>query len=79
MKPQLIVIFHFHFWLNYIVLFCYREKVTIPSDKPYIYLKGAGKRHTVIVWNGHGSIDTSPTFDSQADHIVAKGIKFVVR
>ncbi|KAG6393047.1 hypothetical protein SASPL_147277 [Salvia splendens] len=55
----------------------YREKVTIPSDKPYIYLKGAGKRHTVIVWNGHGSIDTSPTFDSQADHIVAKGIKFV--
>ncbi|XP_057779528.1 probable pectinesterase 29 [Salvia miltiorrhiza] len=55
----------------------YREKVKIPSDKPYIYLKGAGMTNTVIEWNDHGSIDTSPTFDSQAHHTIARGIKFV--
>ncbi|XP_058203853.1 probable pectinesterase 29 [Rhododendron vialii] len=54
----------------------YREQVSIPIDKPYIYLKGEGKRKTNVVWEGHDSITTSPTFISQADNIVAKSISF---
>ncbi|XP_059630819.1 probable pectinesterase 29 [Cornus florida] len=54
----------------------YRERVTIPRDKPFVYLKGEGKRKTIIVWDAHGSITTSATFTSEADNIVAKGIGF---
>ncbi|KAL3634384.1 hypothetical protein CASFOL_021438 [Castilleja foliolosa] len=43
----------------------YREQVKIPKDKPYIYLKGEGKRITSIVWYAHDSTDTSATFISQ--------------
>ncbi|KAL3634389.1 hypothetical protein CASFOL_021443 [Castilleja foliolosa] len=55
----------------------YREQVKIPKDKPYIYLKGEGKRVTSIVWDAHDSTDTSATFISQADYTIAKCITFV--
>ncbi|KAK6161429.1 hypothetical protein DH2020_004810 [Rehmannia glutinosa] len=55
----------------------YREQVLIPFDKPFIYLKGAGKRKTYVVWDAHDSIATSATFTSQADNIIAKSISFI--
>ncbi|PIN11559.1 Pectinesterase [Handroanthus impetiginosus] len=55
----------------------YREKVTIPFDKPFIYLKGAGSRSTFMVWDGHDSIATGATFTSQADNIIANGLTFM--
>ncbi|KAK6161773.1 hypothetical protein DH2020_005154 [Rehmannia glutinosa] len=55
----------------------YREQVLIPFDKPFIYLKGAGKRKTCVVWDAHDSIATSATFTSQADNIIAKSISFI--
>ncbi|KAL6976355.1 pectinesterase, partial [Sarracenia purpurea var. burkii] len=54
----------------------YREQVSIPQDKPFIFLKGEGKRKTIVVWGAHDSIVTSPTFISRADNIVAKSITF---
>ncbi|KAM7465866.1 hypothetical protein LguiB_013428 [Lonicera macranthoides] len=53
------------------------EQVRIPMDKPFIYLKGEGRRKTSVVWSGHDSIATSATFISQADNIVAKSLTFV--
>ncbi|KAM1036640.1 hypothetical protein ACFX13_032254 [Malus domestica] len=55
----------------------YREKVTIPSDKPYIILKGENRRQTQIVWGDHDSLAQSPTFASFADNIIARSITFV--
>ncbi|KAI3459650.1 hypothetical protein Pfo_016313 [Paulownia fortunei] len=55
----------------------YREQVRIPYDKPFIYLKGEGKRKTYVVWDAHDSIATSATFTSQADNTIAKCITFV--
>ncbi|XVF29141.1 hypothetical protein REPUB_Repub15cG0094000 [Reevesia pubescens] len=55
----------------------YREKVKIPNDKPYIILKGDGKRKTFVVWDEHQSLVQTPTFSSLADNIVVKGISFV--
>ncbi|KAK3017700.1 hypothetical protein RJ639_003293 [Escallonia herrerae] len=55
----------------------YREQVNIPFDKPFIYLKGEGKRKTTVVWNAHDSIATSGTLISQADNFVAKSLSFV--
>ncbi|TXG72574.1 hypothetical protein EZV62_001153 [Acer yangbiense] len=55
----------------------YREKVKIPYDKPYIILKGEGKRRTQIIWDDHDSIAQSPTFASMADNVVVSRITFV--
>ncbi|KAK6122819.1 hypothetical protein DH2020_043433 [Rehmannia glutinosa] len=55
----------------------YREQVRIGYDKPFIYLKGEGKRKTYIVWDAHDSIATSATFTSKADNTMAKCITFV--
>ncbi|KAI3469966.1 hypothetical protein Pfo_026629 [Paulownia fortunei] len=55
----------------------YREQVTIPYDKPFIYLKGTEKRKTYVVWDAHDSIATSATFTSQADNIIANGLTFM--
>ncbi|KAL6582000.1 hypothetical protein OROMI_006014 [Orobanche minor] len=55
----------------------YREQVIIPFDKPYIYLQGAGKRKTIVVWDAHDSTATSGTFTSQADNIIAKSLTFI--
>ncbi|RYR24588.1 hypothetical protein Ahy_B02g058098 [Arachis hypogaea] len=54
----------------------YREKVTIPSDKPYIILKGTGKKKTWVEWGDHNTTAQSPTFQSMADNIVVKSISF---
>ncbi|XLS80890.1 hypothetical protein HN51_046721 [Arachis hypogaea] len=56
----------------------YREKVTIPSDKPYIILKGTGKKKTWVEWGDHNTTAQSPTFQSMADNIVVKSISFRV-
>ena len=56
-----------------------REKVKIPYDKPYIMLKGEGKRKTHVVWDDHDSVAQSPTFTSMADNIVVKCLSFKVR
>ncbi|XP_057786427.1 probable pectinesterase 29 [Salvia miltiorrhiza] len=55
----------------------YNEQVEIPSEKPFIYVKGEGMDRTSVVWDGHGSILTSATFTSFADNIVVSGITFV--
>ncbi|KAK4798727.1 hypothetical protein SAY86_031053 [Trapa natans] len=54
----------------------YREKVKIPSDKPYIILKGQSRRTTEIVWDDHENLAQSPTFTSLADNVVVKSISF---
>ncbi|GMY17073.1 putative pectinesterase 55 [Fagus crenata] len=54
----------------------YIEKVTIPIDKPYIYLEGADRKLTSIEWNDHADTADSVTFTSFSDNIVAKGITF---
>lgn len=56
-----------------------REQVRIPYNKPFIYLKGEGKRKTYVVWDAHDSTATSATFTSHADNTIAKCITFVVR
>ena len=56
-----------------------REKLLIPYDKPYIILKGVAKTKTLVEWGDHDNLAQSPTFTSQADHIVAKSISFRVR
>ncbi|KAH6786782.1 Pectin lyase-like superfamily protein [Perilla frutescens var. hirtella] len=53
----------------------YKEQVLIPRDKPFIYLKGAGRKYTFIVWDGHESIDNA-TFASEADNTLARDITF---
>ncbi|KAH6786779.1 hypothetical protein C2S52_006331 [Perilla frutescens var. hirtella] len=53
----------------------YREQVSIPQDKPFIYLKGAGKRNTFIVWDAH--INSTAAFTSEADNTLAKDITFI--
>ncbi|KAL7145180.1 hypothetical protein ABFS83_07G063200 [Erythranthe nasuta] len=55
----------------------YRERITIPYDKPFISLEGSGKRKTYVVGDAHDSIATSATFTSQADNIIAKSISFM--
>ncbi|KAL5848591.1 hypothetical protein ACOSQ4_006604 [Xanthoceras sorbifolium] len=55
----------------------YREKVIIPYDKPYIILKGEGKRKTQVIWDDHSSLEQSPTFASMANNVVVRGISFV--
>jgi len=56
-----------------------REKIEIPHDKPYIILKGAGKRRTIVEWDDRGPISQSATFSSMADNVVVKSISFKVR
>lgn len=51
----------------------------IPREKPYIYLKGEGKRKTNVTWDGHDSIATDATFISEADYTLVKSITFIVR
>lgn len=70
------IIDHVFFSLAFVIYF--REKVTIPYDKPYIILKGQGKRRTRVVWDDHLNIAQSPTFTSSADNIVVKCISFEV-
>ncbi|KAK2453545.1 pectinesterase [Trifolium repens] len=54
----------------------YREKLTIPHDKPYIIIQGEGMKKTIVEWDDHASTLQSPTFSAGADHIVVKFITF---
>ncbi|KAJ0238682.1 hypothetical protein HA466_0238570 [Hirschfeldia incana] len=55
----------------------YKEKITIPRDKPFIVIVGAGERTTRVEWDDHEKLQQSPTFASLADNIVVKNITFV--
>ncbi|XP_010025802.2 probable pectinesterase 29 [Eucalyptus grandis] len=65
-----------HWFCIYVKEGTYREKVQIPKNKPFIILKGRGKRKTEIVWDDHETVAQSPTFTSSADNIVVKSISF---
>ncbi|XP_044492761.1 putative pectinesterase 10 [Mangifera indica] len=54
----------------------YKEKVTIPSDKSCIFLEGSSSRRTIIEWSDHEQTNSSATFTSYPNNIVAKGIAF---
>ncbi|KAK4732771.1 hypothetical protein R3W88_025759 [Solanum pinnatisectum] len=54
----------------------YKEQVTIPLDKPFIYLKGSDVKNTIVIWDGHDSLITSPTFSSFAENIVVEKLNF---
>ncbi|KAL3749956.1 hypothetical protein ACJRO7_010999 [Eucalyptus globulus] len=54
----------------------YKELVTIPLEKPCIFLQGKGRHLTTIVFDSHQQTDTSATFTSNPDNIVVQGITF---
>ncbi|KAK7278021.1 hypothetical protein RJT34_23042 [Clitoria ternatea] len=54
----------------------YMEKVQIPYEKPCIFLEGEGKDVTIITYDDHQQTDTSATFSSSPDNVVATGITF---
>ncbi|PPS16475.1 hypothetical protein GOBAR_AA04100 [Gossypium barbadense] len=56
----------------------YMEKVTIPKQKPYIFLEGQDRSVTTITFDAHKRTDESATFTSMAENIVAKGITFKI-
>jgi hypothetical protein len=62
-----------------VCIIVYREKLTIPHDKPYIIIQGEGMKKTIVEWDDHASTLQSPTFSAGADHIVVKFITFKVR
>ncbi|XVF22840.1 hypothetical protein REPUB_Repub12eG0205700 [Reevesia pubescens] len=55
----------------------YKEKVTIPREKPFIVLEGQHRNVTTITFDAHDKTDSSSTFTSNADNIVAKRITFM--
>ncbi|KAI3417317.1 Pectinesterase [Psidium guajava] len=54
----------------------YKEMVTIPQDKPCIFLRGESRESTIIAFDSHEQTDTSATFTSSPDHIAVQGITF---
>ncbi|XP_010264153.1 PREDICTED: probable pectinesterase 55 [Nelumbo nucifera] len=54
----------------------YVEKILVPEDKPCILLQGASSRSTRIFWQAHHMTNTSATFTSWAENLVAKDITF---
>ncbi|KAL4560185.1 hypothetical protein LXL04_032334 [Taraxacum kok-saghyz] len=55
----------------------YREKVTIPREKPHIYLRGSGSTKTVIVWAESSENNyQSSTFKVEAPNVIVYGISF---
>lgn len=68
--------------------FCHREKVLVPSTKPYISFISKGSSETVIAWNSQASDllsngQTIGTLNSasvavEADYFCANGITFKV-
>ncbi|KAL2467094.1 putative pectinesterase 55 [Abeliophyllum distichum] len=55
----------------------FNEKVTIPSDKPFIHLKGEGMERTMVVWGDGDSIATSSTISFLADNTFVSRMTFV--
>lgn len=56
----------------------HREKVEIPRDRPCIFLDGKGRGITTITYDAHEQTDTSATFSSFPDYVIAQGITFKV-
>ncbi|CAI0551731.1 unnamed protein product [Linum tenue] len=56
----------------------YVEQVTIPHDKPCIFLEGEGRKSTIITYNDHSQTDKSATFSSYPPNVIGKGITFQV-
>ncbi|OMO58492.1 Pectinesterase, catalytic [Corchorus olitorius] len=55
----------------------YREKVHIPKDKPFIFMRGNGRGKTSLVWSKSSPDNkASATFTVEAKHFVAFGITF---
>ncbi|KAK3002596.1 hypothetical protein RJ639_022368 [Escallonia herrerae] len=55
----------------------YREKVYIPENKPYIFMRGNGRGKTAIVWSQSSDDNTeSATIRVEAPHFIAFGISF---
>ncbi|CBI22874.3 hypothetical protein VitviT2T_006127 [Vitis vinifera] len=55
----------------------YKEKVHIPENKPYIFLRGNGRGRTSIVWSQSSKDNIeSATFKVKAPHVVIFGISF---
>lgn len=52
--------------------------MTIPLEKPFIYLEGADSSNTVITFDDHQQTDTSATFTSRPPNIIVRGITFEV-
>ncbi|MBA0751979.1 hypothetical protein Gogos_000861, partial [Gossypium gossypioides] len=62
-----------HQWVKVqINLNVYMEKVTIPKQKPCIFLEGQDQSVTTITFDAHNRTDESATFTSMADNIVGK-------
>jgi hypothetical protein len=56
-----------------------REKVHVPKNKPYIFMRGNGKGRTAIVWSQSSANNkASATFTVEAPNFVAFGISFKV-
>ncbi|XP_059630450.1 probable pectinesterase 67 [Cornus florida] len=55
----------------------YREKVQIPENKPFIFMRGNGKGKTAIVWSQSSTNNTeSATLRAEASNFIAFGISF---
>ncbi|XP_058083251.1 probable pectinesterase 67 [Magnolia sinica] len=55
----------------------YREKITIPKNKPYIFLRGNGKAKTSIIWDDSSTDNAeSATLTVFAPRVVVWGISF---
>ncbi|KAL2341662.1 hypothetical protein Fmac_009602 [Flemingia macrophylla] len=55
----------------------YREKVHIPKNKPYIFLRGNGRGKTAIVWSQSSNDNVeSATFKAEAHDFIAFGVSF---
>ncbi|GMN35537.1 hypothetical protein TIFTF001_005372 [Ficus carica] len=50
----------------------YKEKVTVPADKPFITLSGRKASETFITWSESGGIFDSPTVSVLASDFVAR-------
>lgn len=50
----------------------YKEKVTVPADKPFITISGTKAAQTVITWNDSENIFECATFTVLASDFVAR-------
>ncbi|XP_021759653.1 putative pectinesterase 11 [Chenopodium quinoa] len=50
----------------------YKEKVTVPENKPFIMLSGREAENTIITWDDSGNIYTSPTLSVFASDFMAR-------
>lgn len=57
----------------------FREKVTIPENKPFIFIRGNGKGRTSVTWSESSTNNTeSATFKVKAPHVVVFGLSIKV-